>query len=304
MHRIDISRIDLNLLVVLETLLEERHVGRTAERLRLSQSATSHALGRLRRLFDDPLFVRHAAGIEPTHRAREIADDLAQALSQVRRIVSPTRFDPKTLERTFTVATHEYAVAVLMPKLLTLLRRQAPGVNIRCVGLSYQELLAALDRGGADFACGAFPGLDAKRIERTPLFADRFIGVVRAGHSALTEGRLSIEAFAALPHVWVSIGAEPYDPVAAAMADHGHRRRIAMTVPNALSVAPIVAGSDLIGVMPERLAKSLMGSFQLAPFELPIVIDALTCDLLMPATLAATPEACWLKTLLTGAANL
>lgn len=304
MHRIDISRIDLNLLVVLEVLLEERHVGRTAERLRLSQSATSHALGRLRQLFDDPLFVRHAAGVEPTQRARDIQADLSQALSHVRRVVGPARFDPKMLERTFTVATHEYVVAVLMPKVSTLLLSEAPGVDIRCVGLSYRELTSAFDRGEADFACGAFPGLDVKRLERTPLFADRFIGVVRAGHHALRNGRLDIEAFTELRHVWVSMGSEPYDPVAEAMADQGRRRRIAMTVPSALSVAPVVANSDLVGVMPTRLADSLSGLFQLAMFELPVAINAVTCDLLMPAALTATPEARWLKALLLKAAEL
>jgi len=107
--------------------------------------------------------------------------------------------------------------------------------------------------GSQTLPCGAFPGLDVRRLKRTPLFADRFIGVVRAGHHALRNGRLDIEAFTELRHVWVSMGSEPYYPVAEAMADQGRRRRIAMTVPGALSVALIVANSDLVGVMPARL---------------------------------------------------
>ena len=295
MHKIDISGVDLNLLAVSEVLLDERHVGRTAERLRLSQSATSHALGRLRRLFDDPLFVRHAAGIEPTHRARELGDGLAEALAQVRRLVSPVQFDPATRGRTFTIAPHEYAVAILMTKLLALLRQEAEGVDVRCVGLAYRDLITAFDHGDVDLACGAFPGLDTKRIERTPLFEDRFVGVVRAGHPALAEGRMSIAAFTSLGHAWVSVGSEPYDPVAVALAAQGRKRRIMMTVPNVLSVPLIVAQSDLVGVIPERLASSMSRPLQLNVFELPVTIDSMTCDLLMPIASAATPEARWLK---------
>lgn len=303
MHKIDISRIDLNLLILFEVLLAERNVGRAAERLQLSQSATSHALGRLRRLFGDPLFIRHAAGVEPTHRARQLADDLAGALAHVRRMMGSTRFDPATLERTFTVATHEYAVAVLMPRLLALLHRDAPGVDIRCVGPSYRDLIAALDRGEADLACGAFPGLDTKRIERTPLFTDRFVGMVRVGHPALSAGGLDLEAFVSSLHVWVATGERPYDPVAVALAERGRARRVGLTVPYALSVPVVLASSDLVGVVPERLGASLSVSLPVVMFELPIVLGTMTCDLLVPTSLAATPEARWLTDIFVSAAT-
>src|SRR4051794_5197038 len=115
MHQIDLSRGDLNLLVVFETLFQERHVGRAARRMALSQSATSHALGRLRQLFEDPLFVRNPRGVEPTSRGRELAEPIARALAQIRSVMAPTEaFDPAKLRRTFRIAAHDYAIAVLI----------------------------------------------------------------------------------------------------------------------------------------------------------------------------------------------
>ncbi len=295
MHRIDISRIDLNLLVVFELLLEERHVGRAADRMQLSQSTISHALGRLRRLFNDPLFVRHRAGMEPTPRARELAGPLADALTQVRRVVSPAEFNPATFKRTLNIATHEYAVAVLLTKLLSQLREEAPSVDLRCVGLSYQDLVTAFDRGEIDLGCGAFPGLQSEQIERTPLFEDRFIGVVRAGHPAMTESRMTLAAFCAFPHVLVAIGGQPHDPIGEALRAQGVSRRIALILPSALSVTSIVAEADLVGVLPERLAASMTGNRGLVTFELPVTITPVSCDLLLPTPLARTPEAQWLR---------
>lgn len=304
MHHIDISKFDLNLLAVFEALLEERHVGRAAVRLRLSQSATSHALGRLRRLFDDPLFVRHVGGVEPTARARKLAAPLAEALAHVRRVVGPVDFDPATLQRTFTVATHEYVVAVLMPSLTALLRGQAKGVDIRCIGLSYRDLATALARGDVDVACGAFPVVDARRVERMPLFTDSFVGVASVDHPGLIEGRASIEAFASSPHVWVSIGNEPYDPIADALALQGYERRIAVTVPTASSVPAIVALSDLIGVMPARLADLIARPIGLAVFDLPVATNPVSCDLLIPVASSGTPEAQWLHSVFVQAAAI
>ena len=296
MHQIDISRMDLNLLVVFEALLEERHVGRTANRLHLSQSATSHALGRLRRLFNDPLFVRHPAGMEPTSRARELATPLAEALAQVRRVVSPPApFDPATLVRSYTVATHDYATVVLLTKLMSELRREAPGVDLRCVGMWYPDLVAGFHRGTVDLACGAFPGFHMQRIERTPLFDDSFVGVIRADHPALTAGRVELDAFVATPHVLTSPGGEPNSPVDEALSARGLSRRIAMTVPNPLSVPLLVAGSDLIGVMPARLAATMAANHGVVAFDLPITIKAVTCDLLMPGALAGVAEVRWIE---------
>lgn len=295
MHQIDIPRVDLNLLVVFEALMEERQVGRAAKRMNLSQSATSHALGRLRQLFDDPLFVRHSTGIEPTARARELEGPLREALAQVRRVVSPAEaFHPAVLVRSYTVATHDYPIVVLLTKLMAQLRCEAPMVDLKCVGLSYDEVIAGLDRGTVHMACGAFLGLDVQRIERTPLFEDQLVGVVRSGHPALSHGQMDQNAFIAFPHVVTSPDGVSHSPLDIGLSARGLTRRVAMSVPNALSVPSIVATSDLIGVMPRRLAAILAGCNDIVAFDLPIAIDAVTCDLLMPKALANVAETRWI----------
>jgi DNA-binding transcriptional LysR family regulator len=296
MHQIDISRVDLNLLVVFEALMEERQVARAAKRMNLSQSATSHALGRLRRLFDDPLFVRHSTGIEPTPRARVLEGPLREALAQVRRVVSPAAaFDPAVLVRSYTVATHDYPVVVLLTKLMAQLRHEAPMVDLKCVSVSYDDVIAGLDRGTVHMACGAFLGLDVQRIQRTPLFEDQLVGVVRSGHPALKDGRMDENAFIAFPHVLTSPDGASHSPLDVGLSARGLSRRVAMSVPNALSVPSIVATSDLIGVLPKRLAATLAGGNGIVAFELPIATETVSCDLLMLGALANVAEARWIQ---------
>lgn len=299
MHEIDLTRVDLNLLVVFEALLVERHVGRAAHRLSLSQSATSHALGRLRALFDDPLFVRHPRGIEPTPRARELDQPVALALAQLRQLLRPTDpFDPATLQRTFTIAAHDYALAVLIPAVAATLQRQAPGVNLRCLSMHPSTVINSLDRGELDCALGGFVGVHADRVARLPLFTDRFVGVARRGHPSVQDGKMALTDFAGAAHVLMSPNGADRDHIDDALAKCGLARRVMMTVPNFLAVATMLMTSDLIGVLPERLALHAT----LAVFDLPLALDPIVCNMLALAPLARQNELAWLTTLLQDAA--
>lgn len=301
MHEIDLSRVDLNLLVVFEALMETRHVGRAAARLCLSQSATSHALGRLRQLFDDPLFVRHPRGIEPTPKARDLAQPLGEALARLREVLGPTApFDPATLRRTFTLAAHDYALATLMPSLMADLRVQAPNVELRCVVTHPAKVIDSLDRGELDAALGGFVGISAERIARTTLFTDRFVGVARKGHPRLRKGRMSLDDFVALPHAVVSAGGEPHSDVDRALDALGLKRQVAIAAPNFLALPLVIEHTDIIGVLPARLASRAAG---LTAFELPLQIDPVSCNLLAPAPLMAQPAMRWLTALLLKAAS-
>ncbi len=304
MHPIDLTRVDLNLLVVFEALMRERHVGRAAARLSLSQSATSHALGRLRTLFDDPLFVRNPRGIEPTPRGRDLAQPVSDALSRLRQLLSPpSAFDPARLRRTFTVATHDYALAVLMPSFMADLRIQAPGVDLRCVSIDPSEVIDGLDRGELDFALGGFVGIDAERVARTVLFSDRFIGVARRDHPQLNAGRMSLEDFVSLPHVLMSPGGRPRGDIDQALSSLGVERRVALTVPNFLALPYMIEKADLIGVLPERLALRAAKTHSLALFDLPFEVDCITCNMLALAPLIEQAEIKWLAALLKSAAT-
>src|SRR5262245_60204578 len=131
MNIIDLSRADLNLLVVFEAVLEERHVGRAADRLSLTSSAVSHGLGRLRALLDDPLFLRTPKGVVPTTRATEIAAPIADILARVRSVLSTAKpFDPRTAIRRFTIGAPDGVSAVVLRPLLDHLRLSAPGIDI------------------------------------------------------------------------------------------------------------------------------------------------------------------------------
>jgi len=303
MHEIDLSRVDLNLLVVFEALLCERHVGRAATRLSLSQSAASHALGRLRVLFDDPLFVRNPRGIEPTPRGRELAQPISGALNQMRAALNPkASFDPARLRRVFTVATHDYAMAVLMPSLIAALRDQAPGVDLRCVTVHPGKVIEGLDRGELDFALGGFVGVHAERISRTQLFTDKFVGVARRKHPLLRKGRMTLDDFLSVPHVvMASAGTDRVD-IDEALALRGLSRRVAVTTPSFLALPFIVEQADVIGVLPQRLALRVTESARLVLFDLPIDVEPVTCSVLAPAPLAAQPEASWFIDLLREAA--
>jgi DNA-binding transcriptional LysR family regulator len=305
MHQIDLSRVDLNLLVVFEALMLERHVGRAAKRLSLSQSAASHALGRLRVLFEDPLFVRNPRGIEPTSRGRELDPLIADALAQMRAVLSPkASFDPAKLRRTFTVATHDYAMAVLMPSLIADLRQQAPAVDLRCVSIPPGKVLEGLDRGELDFALGGFVGVHAERISRTHLFADEFVGVARRHHPLLRNDHMTLDDFVSVPHVVMApMGADRGD-IDQALARHGVERRVAVTTPSFLALPFIVEKADVIGVLPKRLAWRVSEAGRLILFKLPIEVEPVTCSVLVPAPLSAQPETLWFIDLLRRAGTL
>lgn len=297
MHQIDLGRIDLNLLVVFEVLHEERHVGRAAKRLHLSQSATSHALGRLRRVFDDPLFLRHPRGIEPTPRAKELASLVSATLADIRRFVAPApAFTPKALARDFRIATHDYGMTVLLTPLIARLRTEAPNVNLRCPTLPRERILDALDRGEIDLAIGGLADVDAERMKRIVLFEDRFVGIARRRHPALEKKRLSLGTFLSFPHVLVASGGESRGDIDNAFTG---RRRVAVTTSSFLAVPGIVANTDLFGILPERLAAQICPPQAFAQFDLPFAMPAMKCSALVPRALASQAEMAWLLESLT-----
>src|SRR6478735_1059641 len=155
MHRIDLHRFDLNLLVVFDTLMRERHVGRTGEVLGLTQPAVSHALGRLRHLLDDALFVKHAKGMRPTPRAEALAAPLASALQALQATLDPKEsFDPGQARRTINIGGTDYVDLTLMPPLMQAIRREAPGFDIRLRAITRATVLPDLRRKEIDFAIG------------------------------------------------------------------------------------------------------------------------------------------------------
>jgi DNA-binding transcriptional LysR family regulator len=246
-----LSRVDLNLLVVLDALLAERHVSRAAIRLNKSQPAVSHALARLRHLLDDPLLVRRSGGLEPTARALEIAPALAETLDRMRHLLAPAGFDPAAERRTFRLAMSDYGAAVILPVLLPLIRAQAPHVDLVVSQASREVMVSQIVDGEIDLAFGVFPGLD-RSVRSHRLFDERFACLADA---ASLGGRqaMDLAAYLERPHALVDLRADRPSEIDAALVELGHKRRICLIIPH-WGVAPyLIAGTDLVLTVASRI---------------------------------------------------
>ena len=271
MHSVHLEGLDLNLLVVLQALIAERSVTRAAAEVGLSQPAMSHALARLRKALGDPLLVRTPRGMEPTPRAKAMAEPLERALIDLREAVSaPTIFDPGRARGRFRVATDDYLELILMPKLLARLWQQAPGVDVR-ISNSSGRSGHDLAEGRIDIiidpvsAFGPLPGAYSQRI-----LQDRFVCVVRADHPGVGK-HLTLETFLALPHALVAPGGRPGGIVDAALAKLGLRRRVALEIPHFLAAPAMVRETDIVLTVGERIAQALGDGLRILspPIELP-----------------------------------
>jgi DNA-binding transcriptional LysR family regulator len=294
MNQIDLRRADLNLLVVFQVLLAERHVGRAAERLALTQSAASHALGRLRNLFGDPLFVRHPKGVEPTARALALAPAIADILNRAQSVLASPVFDPM-LACSFTIATIDLTIPTIIVPLIKHLRGVASAIDLRVVPLVREQVVGAFDRQEIDIAILNFPDPPA-RIARVPLLKDRYIGIARRGHPGLKRRPLTASAYAALPHLLFSPRGDPKGIVDEPLAQlRGLRRRVVMTVPHILAAPLIVASTDLVTVLAERIARLYASDLDLVLFEPPMALPEFTISMLTSAARDSDPALHWLR---------
>lgn len=289
LNEIDLSRVDLNLLVLFEAVLEERHVARAASRLHVSPSAVSHGLGRLRRLMNDPLFLRQPKGVVPTDRARELAGAVADILERARRLMANAEvFDPAKSRRRFMIGAPDGASAVLLPPLLAELRRAAPGIDLGVRNLvgNFERSLTALDNRELDAAIVPSLELPARFVSRT-LYDEDFVIVRRAGHPL---GRkLALAQYCAALHVVVSVSGDPLGPVDIELAKRGMSRRVVLTVSNFLQSLAVVAESDLIGAVPRHFAAKHAKHYDVVVSELPF--PALSAPLVAIAPQAAMRDA-------------
>jgi DNA-binding transcriptional LysR family regulator len=294
MNEINLRRADLNLLVVFLALLGVRHVGRAAERLALTQSAASHALGRLRELFGDPLFVRHPKGVEPTARALALAPAVTDILSRAQSLLASPVFDPN-LARSFTIATIDLTLPTIIVPLIERLRSVAPAIDLRVMPLVREHVVAAFDRQEIDMAVLNFPD-PPKRIARVPVLKDRYVGIARHGHPALKGKSLTPKAYAALPHLLFSPRGDAKGFIDEPLAQlSGRRRRVVMTVPHVLAAPLIVARTDLVTIVAERIARLYASELDLIVFEPPIKLPEFTISVLTNAARAREPALQWLQ---------
>lgn len=251
----DSKRLDLNLLVTLEALLSERNVTKAAARLHLSQPAVSAQLNRLREEFDDPLLIPAHRGMTPTAKALELLGPLRLALDQLRSTLDDHRsFDPATAALDFNIACTDYLQATMATAIVSDLRVQAPGIRIALHHLAIDELEARMARGDIDLALMT-PGAAPPSLRARRLFDERYVLAGRHGHPLLRDG-LSVDEFARLEFVVVSLrGGEFRTPVDDVLAALGKSRRVVLSAASFLFVPQILARSDLVALVPERLVR-------------------------------------------------
>lgn len=278
MHMDNHVRFDLNLLAVFDAIMQERHIGRAGERLGLTQPAVSHALGRLRTLTGDRLFVKHARGVKPTPRASALAETIAPALVMLQTSLDPAReFQPQTVTRTIVIGASDYATLVLLPAVATSLRREAPLMDVSVRAISRADVDQALRRREIDLAIGPLAAAP-EGIHSIPLFKERFVMIARKTHPLL-KNPLTVEAFAALPHLLVSPRGDASGAVDMALRELGLSRRVALTVPHFLAAPFLIETTDLVAVIPERVAVRMRPAAGISIGEIPVGIPPWTVGL-------------------------
>jgi DNA-binding transcriptional LysR family regulator len=279
LNEIDLSRADLNLLVLFEAVMRERNVGRAAEKLSLTPSAVSHGLGRLRRLLNDPLFLRTPKGVVPTDRAIDLAEPVAEILAKVRSVVASAEpFDAATSTRRFSIGAPDAVSAVLIRALLAELERRAPGIDIsvrqsllhrtnRSYDRAWETILRDLERREIDVAVIPLENVPA-RFEARTSYEEEFVAVCRIGHPFAEEPTL--DRFCAMRQLIVSQVGDPRGFVDEALAEVGRERRVALAVPNFMLAMALLAETDLIAALPRRLAAIYGERFGLMSLDLPV----------------------------------
>jgi DNA-binding transcriptional LysR family regulator len=292
----DIRNVDLNLLVALDALLAERNVSRAAVRLHLSQPATSALLARLRELFGDPLLLRSARGMLPTPRALELLGPVKQVLDEIDAIVQPrAAFDPARAVQTFTLSASDYVEYALLPTLVDYLERKAPGVRLAVRPLDLETVAKQMESGEVDLCITGLQNAPAG-LHQQPLYAERMVSVVRRKHPGVGT-HLTLEKFCSLEHILVSVRGSGFSArVDDALAKLGRKRRARLAVPHFLLVPEIVARSDMIGALPERLARGYANKLRM--FELPLEIGGFTVGQIWHERNQREPAQLWLREVL------
>jgi DNA-binding transcriptional LysR family regulator len=266
----NVQDIDLNLLRVFDTVLNERGVTPAAARLGLTQPAVSNALARLRGAFGDALFVRTPGGMDPTPFARELAEPVRQALALLESALAHgPGFDPATSTRGFRFYMSDLGQVEFLPPLVERVQRSAPGVRLEAVGLEVEDIGVALAAGTLDLAVGFLPGLGPP-LQRRALFRDPYVCLMRADHPAIGK-KLTRKKFLAASHALVSYRGG-HRVIEEALERAGLARRIALRVPHFTVVPMILERSDLILTLPARVARVFerRGSLKSLPPPVPI----------------------------------
>lgn len=300
LHGMHLAGIDLNLLVVLDALLQERSVARAAQRVGLSASAMSHALARLRDVLDDPILIRSGRQMVPTPRAEALTDRVRRAVIEAEKVFAPPLgFEPGQLSKPLRLAATDLGVVVLGPALEQLLLTEAPGMTLHYT--TFESFVTRLRDGTYDLALGVLHDLPADVLGQT-LFDDNWVCVVRA-ESPLPE-RPRLEHLGELEYVDPPAWCGRTVLIDQAFAQNGHPRRVVRTVTGEMAALSLVARTSFATLVPSSIARAAQRSLRLRVIPLPVATDPIAFGFAWHVRTDNDPEQVWFRELVERAADL
>jgi DNA-binding transcriptional LysR family regulator len=296
---VSFSNFDLNLLRVFDAILQTRSVTTAASNLHLTQPAVSKQLNRLRELLEDPLFVRTNDGMAPTPRAEALAGPIRQALSEVRNAIEQQLgFDPGTSDRTFRIFMNDVGQMALLPRVLAVIVKEAPLVNIQTVQIPTLRMRSVgLESGDVDLAVGYFEEFDGS-MHCQVLFEEHYVGMVRAGHPVIS-GTLSFEQFLQSSHLVYQPSGGGHGSqenfVDKAFWQAGVERRVAVRLAHAVGISAMVSHTDLLVIVPQMLAQACANLVDVSILDLPIEIPRIQIAQYWHDRFHTDPGSRWLR---------
>jgi len=291
------KQLDLGLLRCLDVLVAESHVSRAADRLGMAQPALSRVLGRLRELFGDPILIRGATGMLPSPRAVELAAIARRILSDVDQVLGQAlRFEPALCSATFRIIATDYTHAAFVPLLARSLRDEAPSATLSIKHPVHPKALAlALEEGDIDLAIGHLEE-PPESLRSVPLFEDRIVCLIGAAHPYLECAR-TVEEFVALPHILVTPAGFGHfqSNIDQALAQRGLKRKVGMLSQHFMAAPFVVKTTDMVVLMPQRLAQHYGDGLGLVVFEPPLAIPAYRLFMYWHERSHKTPSMQWLR---------
>lgn len=268
MREIKLSEIDLNLLYVLQVLIEELNVTKTAQRLNVSQPAISRSLARLRESFDDPLFIRTSHGLSPTARTEAVSPYLTDMLKGLENLIQPPQFDPATSQRRFLLSTTDFGTLTILSGILDEFHRQAPNAVLE-VKNWHERTTFESEMNYIDVAISAVSKETPNSIRSVKLDTDRMVCLARADHPELANG-LTLESYLKMKHAKVVLGNNERTAVDRELEKMGHTRDVSVVLPNFIPALRVVSVSDLLLTVPSLFATDLESkTLNLAVYDLP-----------------------------------
>lgn len=290
----DIRSLDLNLLLVFDTMFQHQNVTKAGEALRLSQPAMSAAIARLRIVFDDPLFVRTGSGMEPTSKAQALSAHVRHVVSTIQtEILLPKFFDPLTSQRTFSLVTPDIAEVNFLPRLLSALAEKAPQINLKTLAMPRQAAAQALESGSAEMAMGYFPDLHKAGFYQQKLISNSHVCLIRKNHPVVGE-KMTLAQFTQALHAVVKPDGREH-VFERFLQGKAIQRRVVVELSHFMSLLPIIETSNLISTVPKDLADFFVQHGDVRYVDTPMKSPIIDVHLIWHQRIQKDPAHVWLR---------